>query len=50
MSDKKKDIVIIDDQPLFRERLSQLINHQPDMQVRDEAQNVEQAIPLFRYT
>jgi DNA-binding NarL/FixJ family response regulator len=50
MSDKKKAILIIDDQPLFRERLSQLINHQPDMQVREEAQSVEQAIPLIRYT
>jgi DNA-binding NarL/FixJ family response regulator len=49
MSDKKKDIVIIDDQPLFRERLSQLINHQPDMQVREEAQSLEQAIPFIRY-
>jgi DNA-binding NarL/FixJ family response regulator len=51
MNDKrKKNIVVIDDQPLFRERLSQLINHQLDMQVREEAQNVEQAIPLIRYT
>ena len=49
MSDKKKNIVIVDDQPLFRERLSQLINHQPDMQVREEAQSLEQAIPFIRY-
>ena len=40
MSDKKKNIVIIDDQPLFRERLSQLINHQLDMQVGEEAQSL----------
>ena len=50
MSDKKKNIVIVDDQPLFRERLSQLINHELDMEVREEAENVEQAIPLIRTT
>ena len=50
MSDKKKNIVIVDDQPLFRERLSQLINHELDMEVREEAENVEQAIPLIRNT
>src|SRR5258708_12783178 len=50
MSDKKKNIVIVDDQPLFRERLSQLLNHELDMEVREEAENVEQAIPLIRNT
>ena len=50
MSDKNKNIVIVDDQPLFRERLSQLINHELDMEVREEAENVEQAIPLIRNT
>jgi DNA-binding NarL/FixJ family response regulator len=50
MSDKKKTIVIVDDQRLFRERLSQLLNHELDMEVREEAENVEQAIPLIRNT
>jgi DNA-binding NarL/FixJ family response regulator len=50
MSDKKKNIVIVDDQPLFRERLSQLLNHELDMEVREQAENVEQAIPLIRNT
>jgi DNA-binding NarL/FixJ family response regulator len=50
MSDKKKNIVIVDDQPLFRERLSQLINHELDMEVREQVENVEQAIPLIRNT
>jgi DNA-binding NarL/FixJ family response regulator len=50
MSDKKKIIVIVDDQPLFRERLSQLLNHEPDMEVIGEAENVEQAIPIIRNT
>jgi DNA-binding NarL/FixJ family response regulator len=48
MSDKKKNIVIVDDQPLLRERLSQLLNNELDMEVRIEAENVEQAIPLIR--
>ncbi len=50
MSDKKKNIIIVDDQPLFRERLSQLLNHELDMEVREEAESVEQAIPLIRNT
>ena len=50
MRDKKKNIVIVDDQPLFRERLSQLLNHELDMEVREQVENVEQAIPLIRNT
>jgi DNA-binding NarL/FixJ family response regulator len=50
MSNKKKKIVIIDDQPLFRERLSQLLNHELDMEVHEEAENVEQAISQIRDT
>lgn len=50
MSDKKESVVIIDDHPLFRERLSQLINTEPDMEVCGEVENVEQAIPLIRNT
>jgi DNA-binding NarL/FixJ family response regulator len=50
MNDRKKNIVIVDDQPLFRERLSQLLNYQLDMEVREEVENVEQAIPLIRNT
>jgi CheY-like chemotaxis protein len=50
MSDKKKTIVIVDDQPLFRERLTQLLNQELDIEVREEAENVEQAIPLIRKT
>jgi DNA-binding NarL/FixJ family response regulator len=50
MSDKKKNIVIVDDQPLFRERLSQLLNHELDMEVREQVENVEQAIPLIHNT
>jgi DNA-binding NarL/FixJ family response regulator len=47
MSDKKKGIVIIDDQPLFREQLSQLLNHELDMEVHQEAENVDEAISLI---
>jgi DNA-binding NarL/FixJ family response regulator len=50
MSDKKKTIVIVDDQPLFRERLSQLLSHELDMEVSEQGENVEQAIQLIRNT
>src|SRR4029077_1015398 len=33
MSKKKERVVIVDDHPLFRERLSELINHELDMEV-----------------
>jgi DNA-binding NarL/FixJ family response regulator len=50
MSYKKESILIVDDQPLFRERLSQLINSELDMEVCGELESVEQAISLIRIT
>jgi DNA-binding NarL/FixJ family response regulator len=50
MSDRKGRVVIVDDHPLFRERLSQLINHELDMEVCGEAENAQSAIQLFRDT
>jgi DNA-binding NarL/FixJ family response regulator len=50
MSDKKESVVIVDDHPLFRERLSQLINHELDMEVCGEAENAQQGIQLIRNT
>ena len=41
-------VVIVDDHPLFRERLAQLINHEPDMEVTGEADSAEDAIQLIR--
>ena len=50
MSEKKERVVIVDDHPLFRERLSELINHELDMEVCGEAEDVRQAIELIRNT
>jgi DNA-binding NarL/FixJ family response regulator len=48
MSEKKERVVIVDDHPLFRERLSELINGEPDMEVCGEAEDAQQAIGLIR--
>ncbi len=50
MSEKKERVVVVDDHPLFRERLSELINHELDMEVCGEAENAQQAIDLIRNT
>jgi len=50
MSEKKERVVIVDDHPLFRERLSELINHELDMEVCGEAEDARQAIELIRNT
>ena len=36
MSEKKERVVILDNHPLLRERLSELINHELDMEVCGE--------------
>jgi DNA-binding NarL/FixJ family response regulator len=41
-------IAVVDDHPLFRERLCQLINNEPDMEVCGEAESAEQALRLVR--
>jgi DNA-binding NarL/FixJ family response regulator len=41
-------IAVVDDHPLFRERLCQLINNEPDMEVCGEAESAEQALRLIR--
>jgi DNA-binding NarL/FixJ family response regulator len=48
METGKKRVMIVDDHPLFRERLAQLINHEPDMQVCGEAEDAEKAIQVIR--
>jgi len=50
MSETKKKVVIVDDHPLFRERLAQLINYEPDMEVTGEAESTQDAIQLIRNT
>ena len=50
MNDNRKKVVIVDDHPLFRERLAQLINHELDMEVTGEAESAKDAIQLIRNT
>src|SRR4051794_2976046 len=39
----KKKVLVIDDHPLVRERLAELINQQPDLMVCGEAEDSHQA-------
>jgi DNA-binding NarL/FixJ family response regulator len=50
MNDNKKKVVIVDDHPLFRERLSQLVNYEQDMEVTGEAENTKDALQLIQNT
>jgi DNA-binding NarL/FixJ family response regulator len=45
-TDKAK-VVIVEDHPMFRERLTQLINREPDMMVAGEADNVRDGFALM---
>src|SRR5689334_6400048 len=40
----KKQVLIVDDHPMMREGLAQLINHEPDLCVCGEADNAAQAL------
>jgi DNA-binding NarL/FixJ family response regulator len=44
---KKNKILLVDDHPLVREWLANLINEQPDLQVCGEASNAPQALELI---
>jgi two-component system, NarL family, nitrate/nitrite response regulator NarL len=50
MRDRKKTAVIVDDHPLFRERLSQLLNTELEIGISGETEKVEQAMQLVRNT
>jgi DNA-binding NarL/FixJ family response regulator len=50
MRDRKKTAVILDDHPLFRERLSQLLNAELDVGISGETERAEQAMLLIRNT
>jgi DNA-binding NarL/FixJ family response regulator len=50
MTETKGRVVIVDDHPLVRERLSQLINHELDMEVCGEAEDATEAIEIIRRT
>ena len=43
-SKSKKQVLIVDDHPMMREGLAQLINHEPDLCVCGEADNAAQAL------
>lgn len=44
----KKRVMIVDDHPLVRERLAQIFNHEPDMEVCGEAEDAKQAMEAIR--
>ena len=46
----KKRVAVVDDHPLFRERLAQLVNNEPDMEVMGEAESAKDAIQLIHNT
>ena len=50
MVPNKKRVVIVDDHPLLRERLTQLINSQPDLTVTGEAESAEDGIEIIQKT
>src|SRR4030088_2861343 len=50
MSNRKARVVVVDDHPLFRERLCQLINNEQDMEVCGEAESAQKALQIIRET
>jgi DNA-binding NarL/FixJ family response regulator len=50
MNKRKKRVVIVDDHPLVRERLAQLINHELDMESCGEAGDTQSALEIIRQT
>jgi DNA-binding NarL/FixJ family response regulator len=50
MNYDKARLVVIDDHPLFRERLCQLINSEPDMAICGQAESAQEAVRLIRET
>jgi DNA-binding NarL/FixJ family response regulator len=50
MNKRKKRVVIVDDHPLVRERLAQLINHELDMESCGEAGDTQSAMEIIRET
>ncbi len=46
-NDKKITVVIVEDHPMFRERLAELINREPDLEVCGEADNIRDGFNLI---
>jgi DNA-binding NarL/FixJ family response regulator len=50
MPDRKTKILLVDDHPLVREWLANLINQQPDLSVCGEAETVQEALDFMKTT
>jgi DNA-binding NarL/FixJ family response regulator len=50
MFERRIDILVVDDHPLVRESLLNLIHQQPDLRVSGEADNVQDALALIKKT
>jgi DNA-binding NarL/FixJ family response regulator len=50
MKERIARIFVVEDHPMFRERLAQMINAEPDMQLCGEADNADDALRLIRET
>ncbi|MBV8969657.1 MAG: response regulator transcription factor [Verrucomicrobia bacterium] len=50
MTETQSRVLVVDDHPLFRERLVQLVENEPDLSVCGEAETAQQAIELIRTT
>jgi len=46
-NEKKVKVVIVEDHPMFRERLAELINREPDLEVCGEADNIRDGFDLI---
>jgi len=47
---KKPRVVIVEDHPMFRERLASLINKEPDLEVCGESDNIREAMEIIQST
>jgi len=50
MNDKKKKVVVVEDHPIFLERLAQLIESEPDLEMAGEADRAEEGLRLIQDT
>ena len=50
MNESRARVAVVDDHPLFRERLCELINSEADMEVCGEAEGAGEALELIRAT
>ena len=48
MPEKKRAVLIVDDHPLFRKGVVQLLNEEPDIEVRAQAGNSNEALDAIR--